>query len=385
MIRRIVSAFRVVMPPAWSVILFLFVFACAEGPVLYFEQRAGQPVVLSFRPGRWCLIAGAVLLAVRRVLAFHPFFESDYVRWLKSTPWTVDRPLPVGPVELVPQDALAIGGLMLLSRIQPQTDSIELLNVFLFAHSMPLIGTFWKTGVPGFGYVAALSLGFVPRHWENPWIALAILTGVYLVVHEGLWRSLARFPWATEGRPTRLAEAIRRAEEEFGPPCGWPYDRLFRDVKMATSIGRTDAVLISMLAGWWGFALEPWVPSSAHPPLALALIFQALLACRVSGYVVGYAPPISLAGRVATFRWIIPGYDRALLVLPLTILTPFIVMVVFGIIFKFDPHWWVPVIVATTTLVVLTTPPTLRNWRLTGSHRLVPAIPKGSQDFVQIG
>ena len=33
---------------------------------------------------------------------------------------------------------------------------------------------------------------------------------------------------------------------------------------------------------------------------------------RVSAYVTGYAPPISLGGRFRTFRWIIPSYDQVL-------------------------------------------------------------------------
>ena len=69
---------------------------------------AGRPAArLPIRPGRCCLIAGAVLLGFYRVIAFHPYFRADYLRWLKSTPWTVRKPLPVGPVELVPEDGLA--------------------------------------------------------------------------------------------------------------------------------------------------------------------------------------------------------------------------------------------------------------------------------------
>ena len=40
---------------------------------------------------------------------------------------------------------------------------------------------------------------------------------------------------------------------------------------------------------------------------------------------------------------------------------------------------------ALLVLIALTTPPKLRRWRLTGQHRLVPAIPKASKDYVQVG
>ncbi len=383
MIRRLLSGFRVVAPPGWPVILFLFVFAATEGPIFYLERQVGQPLPMPFRPGRWCLIAGAVLLARYRVVAFHPYYRADYLRWLKSTPWTVDKPLPVGPVELAPQDALAVGGLMLLSLAQPQTESIELLDCFLFAHLLWIVGTFWKTGVPGFGYVGLLLLGFVPRLWASPLVALAVLTAIYLLVHEGLWRSLARFPWATEGYASERNLAVRQ-EQEFGPSCGWPYDRFLRDVKMARGIGRVDALLGSMLVGWWTYALEDWITARFESSMIAIVLVQLVVAHRGNLYLRGYAPPIGLGGRIATFRWIIPGYDRALLVFPMALLA-FPTVLLLGASLGVVPHRCMPVVAAVVVFLTLSTPPTLRNWRLTGRHRLVAAIPKGSQDYVQVG
>jgi hypothetical protein len=383
MIRRMLSGFRLVAPPGWPVIVFLLVFAATEGPVLYLERKIGQPLPWPFRPGRWCLIGGAILLAWYRVAAFHPYFRADYLHWLKSTPWTVDKPLPVGPVELVPQDAPAAGGLMLLSLAQPQTESIELLNVFLFAYLFWIVTTFWKTGVSGFGYVALLLLGFVPRLWARPWIDLAVLTAIYLLVHEGLWRSLSRFPWATEGVSSERNPVLRQ-EQEFGPTCGWPYDRFLRDVKMAKGIGRGDALLISMLVGWWAYALEDWITIRMESPVVAILLVQTVLMQRGSLYFRGYAPPMNLAGRIATFRWIIPGYDRAFLAFVLALLA-FPTVLLVGASFGIDPRRCIPAVGALVVFLMLSTPPTLRNWRLTGQHRLVAAIPKGSQEFVQVG
>jgi hypothetical protein len=382
MIRRVLSGFRVVAPPGWPVILFLLVFAATEGPILYLERQVGQPLPLPFRPGRWCLFGGAVLVARYRVVAFHPFFRDDYLRWLKSTPWTVGKPLPVGPVELVPQDVVAVGGLMLLSLVQPETESIEVLNAFLFAHQLGVVSTFWKTGVPGFGYVGLLLLGFVPRLWESPWVDLGVLAATYLLVHEGLWRSLTRFPWATEGYSSERNPALRQ-EQEFGPACGWPYDRLLRDVKMARWIGRCDALLISMLVGWWAFALADWI-STRFEFMTVLLLAQILVTYRGGQFFRGYAPPISLGGRITTFRWIIPGYDRALLVFPLALLA-FITVMLVGASLGVEPHRCMPVVAGLVVFITLSTPPSLRNWRLTGRHRLVAAIPKGTQEFVQVG
>src|SRR5262249_43164570 len=119
----------------------------------------------------------------------------------------------------------------------------------------------------------------------------------------------ARFPWSTEGRQVDL-NAPARQEKEFGPSCGWPHDRIHRDIRMAGGIGRIDALLISMLSGWWFFSLEAWIsPQLVSQPVIF--LGCSLLVHRGGLYFRGYAPPISIGGRIATFRWIIPGYDQA--------------------------------------------------------------------------
>jgi hypothetical protein len=382
MIRRALSRFRVVAPSGPWVVVWLVLFAAFEGPVLYFERQAGVPLNLRIRPGKLLLIAGAALLGIHRVRTFHPYFQPDYLRWLKSTPWTVRKPLPVGPVELVPEDALAVGGLMLICMTQIQFHSIELVNVFLFSHLIALVGTFWWTGAPGFGYCAALFLGFVPRLWDSPTIDLAVLTAIYLFVHEGLWRSLARFPWPTEGHLSDHNLAMR-LEKEFGPSCGWPYDRFHRDVMIAKGIRRSDALLISMLSGWWFYALGAWFSPQILFQFAFMLPASQFFQ-RGIHYFRGYASPISFGGRIATFRWIIPGYDQAMLFILLAFLALPTVLSLAAYL-GMDPRLAAPVLAALLVLIGLTTPPSLRRWRLTGQHRLVPAIPKVSKDYVQVG
>ncbi len=61
-----------------------------------------MPLQLRVRPGWACLIGGSALLGLHRAIAFHPYFHGDYLRWLKSTPWTVRKPLPAGPMRTDP-------------------------------------------------------------------------------------------------------------------------------------------------------------------------------------------------------------------------------------------------------------------------------------------
>ena len=86
MIRRVLNRVRLVAPPGWSVLLWLMLFAASEGPILYFERQLGRAQDFPIRPGRLLLITGAVFLGANRVRAFHPFFQADYLRWLKTTP-----------------------------------------------------------------------------------------------------------------------------------------------------------------------------------------------------------------------------------------------------------------------------------------------------------
>ena len=128
MIRRVLSRFRMVAPPGWSVVVWLVLFAAFEGPVLYFEQQVGGPLNLPIRPGRILLIAGAALLGIYRVVAFHPYLPAGLSALAQVDALDRTQAIAAGPVELVPEDGLAIGGLILLSMTQPEPRSIELVN-----------------------------------------------------------------------------------------------------------------------------------------------------------------------------------------------------------------------------------------------------------------
>ncbi len=152
---------------------------------------------------------------------------------------------------------------------------------------------------------------------------------------------------------------------------------------MTKGIGRVDAILISMLTGWWCYALGAWISPGW---LASLVNFPAWMLLMQRGvlYFRGYASPISLGGRIATFRWIIPGYDRAALFVPLAILA-FPTIMMLSLYLGIPRSEATPILAAALILITLTTPPKLKRWRLTGQHRLVPAISKVSEEYVQVG
>jgi hypothetical protein len=114
-------------------------------------------------------------------------------------------------------------------------------------------------------------------------------------------------------------------------------------------------------------------------------------------------PPISLAGRVATGRWLIPGYDRVL-VAPLLAVAVFVFtvlalldvspkvaspprtaaglgQVVVPALYRAasDPVLQASVAVGLVLLITLTVGPSRRRWLLTGTFRIRPG-PIGQKD-----
>jgi hypothetical protein len=368
MIRALIVRCRTVAPPLSAVAVLVLVFGLFSVPQHVFGQ---QPAPGADPPARRYLILASVVLGIYRVAAFHPYFRASYLRWLKSTPWNVRKPLPLGPVELVPADSLGVGLIILLGATLPVPRSIEFVNIFLFSHMLALAGTFWRTGSPGFGYIAVLLLGFVPFVWTRPWQNLVLLTGIYLLVHEGLWRALKRFPWETDGI---LADFHLMQTSETNPPCGWFFDRFHRDIMTATGISRIDAILGCMLGSWWLFVLASMV---SDPRERFTVLFVGMLAsttgsavARFATYIQGCRPPISLWGRIGTFRWIIPGFDQILIAPACSLLVGPAALVVYWR-FPIPAEVCFSIAAGVSVLIGLIAPPRLKRWRLTGQYRLV--------------
>ena len=104
-------------------------------------------------------LRGHRFYGIHRAVALHPFYREDYRKWLELTPWTVHKPLPLGPIALIWEDGHGSGGLDLALLTQPNHHSIRIMNVFLIIHSALLTATFWPTGAGIIGYLAAFGLG----------------------------------------------------------------------------------------------------------------------------------------------------------------------------------------------------------------------------------
>jgi hypothetical protein len=385
---RLFARARLVLPPVFTIVPLLLFFLVLEGPLLYLEWRAGRRANLEVRPGSALLLFAAMNYGFFRVLAFHPAFRNGYRTWLESTPWTYRKPLPLGPVELVWEDGLFLALLILVSAVQPEPRSMHLLCTFLATHLLALTCSFWLTRSWAAGYVTAFALGLAVSFWRQPLVCVALLSGVYLIAYEGLRQAMASFPW----KPRRLPKlsddmSIPVLNRE---PCGWPHDRMMGQVVDLQGTSRIDAVLGCLLASWWLSVLvslirDPGERRFCSEGAFVGTMFFAPFV-RLMIYAAGYSSPISFWGRICTSRWIIPGYDRVH-VAPLCALIAGPATLVFLQACSAPEPIRYSIATGMVVLVAILTPPRLRQWRLTGQHRIVNTLPAQNtkNSFVKVG
>ncbi len=371
MMRRLVQWLRVTALPPWTWLLLL---PALKSEVSFWWagwKRAVPPNAFEMlKPRDGMLIAAAVMLGMVRAHAFHPLYQPGYRNWLMVTPWTGRVPLPMGPIHLVPQDAVLLM-LALLLWHDPQISRLYLPLGFLCGYLVLLCASYPATGIAGFFYLLAFGLGEVIRQWYEPATALVIAVWLYLAGWIGLRRMLARFPWGLSSFWTATSMQSF-AEANVRQMLGWPLDQLQRCLVKCSYVHGT---LLSLLAGWWAYCLVSLIPN----PLDAAIFMRIGLVgatcmslfARTFPYWLNYRPPISFWGRLLTLRWIIPGYDHILV-------GPMLIFVAATTLPHLLVGWHVPDLaaLAVTLSVVLglaaNMPPSLEQWRLTGFHRIVP-------------
>lgn len=379
--------------PVQGIVGWVLVYLLLES-MCYLPDRGVRPpgAELRLHTIAWLILrVGVVSCAAARILATHPYFQTDYRRWLEQTPWTVDRALPQGPVHLVWEDGVVLGGLIALHWMLPFPGSIKLVSLFLIVQVLILSWTFFATGVATFGYLVLFGVGLAIRFWLSPWECFAVAAATYLVAYEGLWRSLARFPWPAWELWDRYRKRYLDQAEANASSCGWPYDRFMRDIQDASRfrVNRLDGLLVSMLIGFGIFAVQGLIsdPRDRVAVSSVTLVLAPLLmGLRAVAYGSGYAPPISFLGRILNGYWIIPGYDRAAVGV---LLIPVAAGAVLGGLHQagVPEEIGIPAAASAAFATALLTPPRLLHWRLTGKHRMfwmpVREGPKGP--YVKVG
>lgn len=343
------------------------------------------------------LAVGAIVYGLFRVFRCAPFPGFVYHYWLLSTPYDGRQPLPNGPLGLVPQDAL----LLLLAELAAVQVSVMLpgriLIVFLFAYLTVLIIFFASATSLGFAYVTALGILLTVRLWFDPTLAAGAAAATAVVAQIGIRRALLRFPWEerylllsrsrrepdyeSDAPETRLALsateiALRWSDADREEAVGWPMGVLAarRNEKV---VGLKWGLLGGFLAGWAVYCVAANFFSPEDNPRRVDELLFALsvftvigaAAIRINVYVQRYKAPISFFGRLFTGRWIVPRYDRVLVVPVLAILGA-LLLPHYLLDLGLPQHVAMAVAVGLAFALLLAGPPSLGNWRLTGAYRL---------------
>jgi hypothetical protein len=325
------------------------------------------------------LYVAAALYAVYRLVRFHPACNQAYAAWLKLTPWTAGKPLPLGPVHPVWQDTVVLAVLGVLAawrgQAEPWLPAVAFGLVYLGGMTLLLAATQVST--------ACLVLGFLWPALALPslsawWLGLLVLA-IIAVIWWGHQKSLRMFPWRLDSASVRLSSRSPETQLQTNVPglsnhlvtrtftaLGWPYRVLSPKVE-GFSVSTLDSFFISLTLGWWFFcaSLRVGIPSLPEVILMFAILAAFI---RFAIYTSGLAPAFSVRGRIVTGRFIVPGFDKVLV-------TPLIAVAVAGlggILIRCSGSWYPVVqclVIGGVCFVLLSGRPTLKNWILTGEHR----------------
>lgn len=366
-------------------------FAAAEGYMRYLEFNLGVPrLAIPIRPSSVAIYGAAAIVGAYRAAVFHPQWDKSYRDWLSRTPWTAARPLPRGPIQLVWPDGLVVGALVLLGALAPDIEAPYTIGIYLFGYCAAAASLTLATRTFAPAYLAFFCLGLMARFWPVPWVCGAFGVLSYFIVYWGIWRSLKSFPWTPMTRADTPLDGRALKGGEAKSKLGWPYDRLLVEPTQSLDHRKLVAhsLVVCLLIAWWiscvfAHTQDPVEYLNGMRLFSYWIMFFGALT-RLGTYISGYAPPISLAGRVAARRLIIPGYDATFLVFPLMFLAPETVTRV-GEALGLSPMVYAPIIPPLVLFIALATPPGLRHWRLMGRHRMVAAIPEHNKDYVKVG
>ena len=378
---------QAVWPPAPLIALFVIIYGVFTACLWLIQLRvASAPGEISdmqeIKPIHMVILGGAaVVYALYRLWRFHPACNGTYAAWLRLSPWTSDKPLPLGPVHPVWQDAAVIGVLMAIAQWHAHVNPA--LPVIAFGLTYLIVMTILLATTRRWAWF--LALGFLWPALMLPcvqgWPTIFLVVVLVLVIWQGHRKSLQAFPWrflsnsnrmngAAGGRSALNAE-IRLDGLGGGPSyLGWPYLALSPKSERR-AIPTSTSFFVSALAGWWTYCV---IKSSDMGPLpGLVLAFAVLAALqRLMIYCSRVSPPFNVWGRIASGRIVLPGFDKVLLT-PLAVV---LVGVVGGMIIRRSGSWYPVVescVIALLWFVLFTGGPTLRNWMLTGQLRFRPA------------
>ncbi len=322
----------------------------------------------------------------------HPLNHSSYGTWLAQTPWRWGQPPPLGPIQLVWQDAVVLGSMMVLSLLPPMREFSPLFIPAAFALTYCVLQAFPQLYLKVFWPTLAL-IGFVflgLAMCESPFVVLLISAAMCGTTYLGLRRSLRDFPYTEEQR-----ERLGLLPFEKLKPAAVPWQVV---PEQTAADGRHDSrarqsgetFFWSLLAAVTIGAMMFFVAylKRDEPFFNLNLLIAHGLLCglfvlgRLGFYAAYHRPPISLAGRVATRRLLIPGYD-VVYIAPLVTTAAAFALPAALLWIGITPIVAMPLATTATIWLAVALPPDYERWHYTGHYR-VPEILGNRQTMIRV-
>ncbi len=430
---------RVVLPPSMYIEIFLIVYVIvitigywALGRLAFASEirdhdLRGSPLLTRDLTVIFAIIAYGAF----RAISFQPAYRDEYLRFLKLTAWIPEKPLPLGPVHLVWQDLVVCALLTSMILHHPVLDPSRIFLSGMIVYLLSLSRVFIQCRLWKHFYATLFGVGLTVVFWSTPLLSMGILIAVYFIAYRGIQPSLVTMhvtdvdafsAWTPLGINTANRKSTLKRLERL---AGWPFDVLSPhkpSIRLMNQdivgIPAHHGILVSLLAGWWTFAIavpicdqlvmskystadEQVFARTSQWPYAITTVISeltnsesarvghsaffgffalgsyaifALAMTRLSLYFKGHHPPISIWGRLVTGRWIIPAYD-AIFVAPLCILLVAVVLcpiLIFTI--GISPLFAVPVTVILMGLCAMNLGPTRVHWLLTSPCQIVPSL-----------
>jgi hypothetical protein len=384
--RALTGWMRVVLPDTSIVTICVATEMCIELVYLVSLWWSGQVNEVAFRNLRLFWLGGWSLgYGFYRAAAFHPALNEEYRQWLELTPWTVDKPLPGGPLRQMPQDLIVIAVLMLMTHeVSPFVFYIP--AIYLVGYLMMLAIATRAVGDWIFAYLLGFGLGAVLLAYDSALTCVAVAMACYPIGFLAIQRSLFRFPWDIDW--STLKNQLKSNQfDKHQDRLGWPFDFVSPKVPKVLLPYR-DGLCLSLLIGWFAFVIHYHAAQEGRAMLCVLAVKGVSIGAiaRVWDYVRAHRSPLSFWGRVWRLRWIIPRYDVIFLAPLLAEMT--IMATQFGAIALFvsnnprflnapNPMWDALAIclsvggIIVSLLVLCIMGPQVERWRLTGAHRIV--------------
>ncbi|MBN1437149.1 MAG: hypothetical protein JW936_08740 [Sedimentisphaerales bacterium] len=355
---------RQVLPPVYITAAFFVIYLLTYLLFDLYIIRWGIAVPDEIKRTRILMLGIASgLYGLYRVWLFHPCCNAKYWQWLCLSPWSIDKPLPQGPVHLIWVDVVILGVLTLLAYSNMPFLAIVPIVAFLGAYIAMAFLALQGDQIVIITLVLFIT-PFVIYPLRNLYFAAGVLVLLYGFCYVGFYRSFRNFPWNSQYWKGDIVEEFKKQAVRQNV-LGWPFK--FLNVFDAIGISFWGAFILSLLLTWWLHVIRWCFDKPYNMSLIMLLaVFMALF--RMAVYTCNYRPPISLMGRIFTGRLIIPRYDKVYTA-PICILLTGIPLLLFLYLSGFGIVWSCELCFFLVFLLAFGMPPKLKKWRLTGAYR----------------